>query len=84
MSSRCCHPPRHRYTKLLLTHLLLWELECIGVRGDLEVLHLALQLLELIGQLLLLRNHAHVDVLLVGRGDLLLLLLQHLNLLSEG
>jgi hypothetical protein len=31
-----------------------------------------------------LRDHAHVNILLVGCGDLLLLCLQHLNLLSEG
>lgn len=68
---------------LLLSHLLLRKLEGIGVRGDIEILHLALQLLELIGQLLLLWNHAHVDVLLMGRGDLLLLLLEHLNLLCQ-
>jgi hypothetical protein len=30
-----------------------------------------------------LRDHAHVDILLVSSGDLLLLCLQHLNLLSE-
>ena len=34
-------------------------------------------------QLLLLGYHAHVDVLLVGSGDLLLLLLQELDLLLQ-
>jgi hypothetical protein len=42
-----------------------------------------LELLRLSGKLLLLGNHAHVDILLVGCGDLLLLCLQHLDLLSE-
>ena len=69
---------------LLLCHLLLLELELVGVGGDVEVLHLALQLLELVGQLLLLWDDAHVDVLLVGGGDLLLLLLEHFDLLGEG
>lgn len=68
---------------MVLSHLLLRELECIGVRGYVEILHLTLQLLKLIGQLLLLRDHAHVDVLLVRRSNLLLLLLQHLDLLGQ-
>lgn len=42
-----------------------------------------MQLLVLSRELLLLRDHAHVDILLVGSGDLLLLLLQHFNLLGE-
>ena len=63
---------------LLLLLLLLRELKCIVV-GD-----LALHLGEgLVGELLLGLNHTQVDILLVGRGDLLLLLLKELNLLSE-
>ena len=50
---------------------------------DLKVLHLSLQLFVLGRKLLLLRDHAHVDILLMSSGDLLLLCLQHLNLLSE-
>jgi len=76
----------HRNAKLLLTdlaHLALLHLECTVVLVDLEILHLALELLILSGKLLLLGNHAHVDILLVGCGDLLLLCLQHLDLLSE-
>ena len=76
----------HGYAKLLLTdlaHLALLHLESIVVLVDLKILHLALKLLILGGKLLLLRDHAHVDILLVGCGDLLLLCLQHLDLLSE-
>ena len=76
------HPTCHRNAKVLLAHWLLLKLE-VGVRRDIEILHLTLQLLKLVGQLLLLRDHAHVDILLVGGGDLLLLRLQHLNLLCE-
>ena len=70
---------------MLLTHLLLllWELEGGRVGRNVEILHLALQLLELIRELLLLRYHSHVDILLVCGSDLLLLLLQHLYLLSK-
>ena len=67
---------------MLRLHLLL-ELILVGVGRDIEILHLALQLLKLVGQLLLLWNHAHVDILLVRSSDLLLLLLEHLNLLGE-
>ena len=76
----------HGDAKLLLTdlaHLTLLHLESIVVLVDLEILHLALKLLILGGKLLLLGDHAHVDILLVGCGDLLLLCLQHLDLLSE-
>jgi hypothetical protein len=51
------------------------------VWADAEVLHLGLELLVLSWQLLLLGNHAHANILLVGRGDLLLLLLKSFNLL---
>lgn len=77
----------HGNTKLLLTDLahlaLLHLLEGIVVLADLKVLHLALQLLVLCRKLLLLWDHAHVNILLVSCGDLLLLCLQHLDLLSE-
>lgn len=82
MSAWLCDTAGHGDAKVLLSHLtLLWKLEGTGL-GDIEVLHLALQLLELIRQLLLLGDHAHVDILLVRGGDLLLLLLQHLDLLG--
>lgn len=68
---------------MLLAHLLLWELEGIGGRGNVEILHLTLQLLVLLREGLLLGYHAHVDILLVGSSDLLLLLLEHFDLLSE-
>jgi hypothetical protein len=85
VSAGSTHTTSHRYSKLLLLcHLLLLELELVGVGREVEVLHLALQLLELVGQLLLLWDDAHVDVLLVGGGDLLLLLLKHFDLLGEG
>ena len=87
MSTRHAHTASHGNTKLLLTNLahlsLLHLLEGIVVLVDLKILHLALQLLILRGKLLLLRDHTHVDILLVGSGDLLLLCLQHLDLLSE-
>jgi hypothetical protein len=71
---------------LLLAHLahlaMLHLLESV-VLVDLKVLHLSLQLFVLGRKLLLLRDHAHVDILLVSSGDLLLLCLQHLDLLSE-
>lgn len=77
----------HGHTKLLLTDLahlaLLQLLEGVVVLVDLKILHLALQLLVLSRKLLLLWDHAHVNVLLVSCSDLLLLCLQHLNLLSE-
>jgi hypothetical protein len=76
----------HGNAKLLLSdlaHLALLHLESIVVLVDLKILHLTLQLLILCRKLLLLRDHAHVDILLVGCGDLLLLCLQHLDLLSE-
>jgi len=82
---RVAHATSHRHAKLLLlTHLGLLELaKLIRVRRDIQTLHLALQLLELVGQLLLLWYHAHVDILLVCGGNLLLLLLEHFDLLSE-
>jgi hypothetical protein len=61
---------------VLLGHLLR-KLEVVR-RG---IGHLALHLE--VTQLLLLRNHAHVDVLLVRRRNLLLLMLQNLNLLCD-
>jgi hypothetical protein len=77
----------HGNTKLLLadlSHLALRHLlEGIVVLVHLKVLHLTLQLLILCRKLLLLRDHTHVDILLVSCGNLLLLCLQHLNLLSE-
>jgi hypothetical protein len=81
------HTAGHGNTKLLLltdlAHLTLLHLLEGVVLVDLQVLHLALQLLILGRKLLLLRDHAHVDILLVSCGDLLLLCLQHLDLLSE-
>lgn len=86
MATRGSHTAGHRNAELLLAHLahlaMLHLLEGV-VLVDLKVLHLSLQLFVLGRKLLLLRDHAHVDVLLVGSGDLLLLCLQHLNLLSE-
>ena len=73
----------HGDIEVLLAHLLLRELERLWIGRNVEILHLTLQLLKLVWQLLLLRYHAHVDILLVGGGDLLLLLLQHLYLLGE-
>ena len=87
MSRATSDSTRHRDAEVLSAHAahgLLLKLEGLRVRRDPEVLHLTLELLELRGQLLLLWDHAHVDVLLVGGGDLLLLLLQHLYLLGEG
>jgi hypothetical protein len=76
------HASSHRDAEL--AHLgLLRELESGGVRGYVEVLHLALQLLELVGKLLLLRDHSHVNILLVCGSDLLLLLLEHFDLLGQ-
>jgi hypothetical protein len=56
---------------LLLRHLL-WELELVAVGR--HVRHLTLHLLKIL-HLLLLWYHAHVDILLMGCGNLLLLLL---------
>jgi hypothetical protein len=64
---------------LLLLLLLLRELECVVV-GDLT-LHLSE---GLVGKLLLGLDHAQVHVLLMGCGNLLLLLLKEFNLLGEG
>lgn len=88
MAAGDTHTSGHGNTKLLrlsnLAHLaLLHLLESVVVLVDLKVLHLALQLLVLRGKLLLLWDHTHVYILLVSCGDLLLLCLQHLNLLSE-
>lgn len=86
MATRGSHTAGHWNANLLLTHLthlaMLHLLEGI-VLVDLKVLHLSLQLFVLGRKLLLLRDHAHVDILLMSSGDLLLLCLQHLNLLSE-
>lgn len=86
MATRGSHTASHWNADLLLTHLahlaVLHLLESV-VLVDLKILHLSLQLFVLGRKLLLLRDHAHVDILLVGSGDLLLLCLQHLNLLSE-
>lgn len=65
MSGWLCDAARHGNTKMLLSHLcLLWKLEAARL-GDIEILHLALQ------------------ILLVRCRNLLLLLLQHLNLLGK-
>lgn len=78
------HTTSHGDAKVLLAHLrLLWELEGRRIRSYVEILHLALQLLELIGELLLLRDHTHVNILLVCGSDLLLLLLEHFDLLCQ-
>lgn len=67
----------HRHSKLLLLKLL-WELEGIRMRGHVRKLALHCK----VWNLLLRRHHAHVDVLLVLSGDMLLLLLQQLDLLG--
>lgn len=74
----------HRNTKRLLRLLLL-----LNLLGKLELRHSSHGALALVSrkvdgwQLLLLWDHAHVDVLLVGSGNLLLLLLQELDLLLQ-
>lgn len=70
------------HSTLLLLLLHLWRELKLGH----SLTHLAVSLALLPGQydawkLLLLRDHAHVYILLVGRSDLLLLLLQKLDLL---
>lgn len=75
------HATIHWNTKMLLPW---WILKCVRLWREVHDLHLALQLLELGRQLLLLGDHAHVDILLVSGGDLLLLLLEHFDLLGEG
>lgn len=72
------HGRVHGDAEVLLS--LLGELE--GIRL-LHVLHLALHLELLAGKVLLRRDHAHVDILLMRSGNLLLLLLQGLNLLGD-
>lgn len=63
--------------KVLLLHLL-WKLVVVAVRRGVrhalhaKILHLLLRL-----------EHANVDILLMGGSDLLLLLLQHLELLGQ-
>lgn len=76
------HVPSHWYTHRLLYRLLL-ELKLVHIWRNVHVLHLALKLLVLGGQLLLLWDHAHVNILLMSGCDLLLLLLQHFDLLSK-
>lgn len=70
----------HGHIHMLLRHLLR-ELICICVRGDIG--HLPLHL-EVAGKVLLRLDHAHVDILLVRRSNLLLLLLQNFDLLGDG
>jgi hypothetical protein len=65
---------------VLLWHLLR-KLEVAGMRGN--VGHLPLHLEVGAGQVLLRLYHAHVDVLLVGGGNLLLLLLEDFDLLCN-
>lgn len=72
------HGSVHGHAKVLLT--LLGEL----VVRLLHVLHLALHLKLLAGEVLLGRDHAHVDILLMSGSDLLLLLLEGLDLLGDG
>lgn len=67
----------HWHAEVLVTAHLTWELELIAVwnihlaLGHLEVLHLTL------------RQHTHVDILLVCSSQLVLLCLQQLDLLGE-
>lgn len=70
----------HGNTEVLLTHLLL---ELVVVHLGRYVGHLAGLHLE-VAQLLLWLDHAHVHILLVRGGDLLLLLLEYLDLLCNG
>jgi len=70
----------HRHSKMLLGHLLR-KLKLVCVRRYIG--HLSLHL-EVAGQVLLGLNHAHIDILLVSRSNLLLLLLQNLYLLGDG
>ena len=67
---------------LLLLHLLhlLGELVVVDLGRDIG--HLALHLE--VAELLLRLDHAHVDILLVRRGNLLLLLLEDFDLLCNG
>jgi hypothetical protein len=68
-------------TELLLCHLLTGKLECLC---SLHVLHLGRASHEVIGlQLLLRRDHAHINILLMSCCYLLLLLLQSVNLLLK-
>jgi hypothetical protein len=67
---------------LLLGHLLhlLGELVVVDLGRDIGDLALHLEVAELLLRL----DHAHVNILLVRRGDLLLLLLEDLDLLCDG
>jgi hypothetical protein len=67
---------------LLLGHLLhlLGELVVVDLGRDIGNLALHLEVAELLLRL----DHAHVNILLVRRGDLLLLLLEDLDLLCDG
>ncbi len=66
---------------LLLLHLLR-ELKGVCVRR--HVRHLALDRIAACAGHLLRGHHAHVDILLVSGSNLLLLLLEHLDLLRYG
>jgi hypothetical protein len=66
---------------LLLRHLI-GELECALGRQILHLLGLD-RVVSAGGQMLGWRDHAHIDVLLVGSLDLLLLLLKQLDLLLD-
>jgi hypothetical protein len=71
----------HGDTQVLLLLHLLCKLVVVYLRrhiGHLSRLHLE------VAKLLLWLDHAHVDILLVGRCNLLLLLLQNLDLLCDG
>jgi len=65
---------------LLLLHLL-WELKLIGMWR--HILHLSLQLISCVRQMLLWLDNTHVNVLLMGRSNLLLLLLKEFDLLRK-
>ena len=73
-------PKVARHAQVLLTHGLR-ELEVIGVWGYIGYLSLHGKLAS--RQLLLRLDHAHVDILLVGSSNLLLLCLQYFDLLRD-
>ena len=66
----------HWHTKVLITAHLAWKLKLVAS------IHLALRHLEALH--LTLRQHSHVDILLMCGSELVLLCLQELNLLGEG
>jgi hypothetical protein len=69
----------HLHAEVLIATHLARELILIAVRRD---IHLALGHLEVLH--LTLREHAHVDILLMRSSQLILLCLQEFNLLGKG